>query len=144
MTDLRTLFVYGSLRPGGYYWPTIRDYIAQYDPALLTGYELWQLDDGYPAAIPGQEGVFGDLLYIRQGFEAKFFKVTDEIEQYSPQDPSSLFVRMETTAARLKRPDGPPIPTHAYVFNPAHRPYLNAHGKRMPFAEWSQFDGESE
>lgn len=133
----RALFVYGTLRPGGHYWTSIEPYVAQYDPALLTGYELWQLDDGLPAIVPGHDGVFGDLLYLRLGREERFFRLTDEIEESSPQDPASLFVRVETSVARLKRPDGPPIPAQTYVFNPAHRPYLLAHGHRSRRPEWT-------
>lgn len=140
----RTLFVYGTLRPGGRYWPNIAQFVEHYDPALLTGHELWHLDDGYPAAVVGTGGVFGDLLYVKQGKEAEFFAIADEIEQYSPTDTSSLYIRTPVTVARLRNPNGTPVPAETYVFNSAHRPYLLKHGKELPNGEWPAQADEAE
>ena len=138
MTGLpRAMFVYGTLRPGGRYWPNVSRFIEHYDPALLTGHDLWHLDDGYPALTPGTGIVFGDLLYVKFCKEQALFDVTDEIEQYRPGDEGSLYLRTSVTVARLRDPNGSPIPAETYVFNAAHRPYLLQHGRPLPDGEWS-------
>lgn len=137
-TQPRTLFVYGTLRPGGRYWPNISALIEHYDPALLTGHDLWHLDDGYPAIVAGTGRVFGDLLYVKFGRERDLFGITDDIEQFTPHDEGSLYLRTSVTVARLRDPAGPPIPAETYVFNPAHKPYLVQHGHELPDGEWNR------
>lgn len=141
MTHLaRTLFVYGTLRPGGRYWANISPFVEQYDPALLTGHDLWHLEDGYPAATAGSGMVFGDLLYVKFGREDELFTIADEIEQFDRDDEGSLYLRTEVTVARLRNPNGPPVPAETYIFNPAHRPYLLQHGRELPNGEWAPPD----
>lgn len=134
--EFRTLFVYGTLRPGGRHWRQISDFIEHYDPAMITGHDLWHLDDGYPAAMPGSGVVFGDLLYIRSGQEASLFAIADEIERFSEDDEGSLYLRTGVRVARLRNTNGPAVPAAVYLFNPAHRPFLLLHGSELQDGEW--------
>lgn len=69
-----TLFVYGTLRPpqadttpaDSRYYPTIASYIRSHQPATLHAAALYSLGT-YPAAIPGQGNIEGDLLYVDEG-----------------------------------------------------------------------------
>lgn len=132
----RALFVYGTLRPGRRYWPNICALVEHYDPAMITGHDLWDLEDGYPAIVPGRGVVFGDLLYVRSGHERELFGITDEIEQFATDDPASLYLRVDIVVARLRAPQAPPVPAQTYQFNPAHRPYLLRHGRELADGDW--------
>lgn len=132
----RALFVYGTLRPGGRYWANIAEEIEQYTPAMVSGFDLYHLSNGYPAMVDGDSEVFGDLLFIHSGREADVLRITDEIEQYVPGDSASLYVRREVLAIRLTSPEAPKIPVDTYIFNPAHKPYLLKNGTHVPGGEW--------
>ena len=144
MSETRAIFVYGTLRPGGKFWANISEFIEHYDPGLLTGYELWDLDDGYPAIVPGSGMVFGDILYVRTGKETEVLLAADDIERFKPDDPGSLYLRQQVTVARLRDPNGVPVPAHVYIFNSAHRPYLIKHGRELPNGVWRGPDQSAE
>lgn len=135
----RALFVYGTLRPGGRYWANIERCIEQYDPAMIEGFQLWDLPDGYPAIVSGNGRVFGDLLYITSGYEQEITRIADEIEEYDPDDSSSLFLRESVNAIRLRLPDRRPVPAQTYVFNPQRQSYLRQSATEVPDGDWRAF-----
>lgn len=58
MTDVPLLkvFVYGTLKPGGLYWYRFCEgKVLGTQPAKVRG-QLYQLEAGYPALLPGWEG----------------------------------------------------------------------------------------
>ncbi len=71
MTELVTLFVYGTLRPpqadtpaaDARYFSEIAEYTRQHQPATLANAALYDLG-AYPAAAPGTGTIHGDLLQI--------------------------------------------------------------------------------
>ena len=132
----RTLFVYGTLRPGGRYWTNIAHLIEDYAPASLSGFDIYHLADGYPAIVDGNGEVFGDLLFIHSGREPAVWKIVDDIEQYRPGDASSLYLREPVKAKRLRAPTLAPVAAQAYVYNPERAAYLQEHGTLLPEGEW--------
>jgi gamma-glutamylcyclotransferase (GGCT)/AIG2-like uncharacterized protein YtfP len=96
LSDL-TVFVYGTLKPGGHYWPEFCEgKVNEPVPAKIRG-ELYDLHVGYPGLIlEGVDWVQGYLLTFRS--EADFLRL-DILEGYKPRRPYS-----ENEYIRLKVP----------------------------------------
>lgn len=97
LSDL-PVFVYGTLKPGGRYWPEfcagkVKEPIA----AKLKG-ELYDLHLGYPGLrLQGEDWVHGYLLRFRK--ETDFLRV-DALEGYDPNRSYSLneYIRLKAPA----------------------------------------------
>src|SRR4051812_15277301 len=71
MSEYEYLFVYGTLRPpqantaveDSRYFSAIAEFVLAHEPASLIGAELYDLGS-YPAAIPGEGRLVGDLLQV--------------------------------------------------------------------------------
>ena len=105
LTDL-SVFVYGTLKPGGHYWPEFCEgKVGEPVPAKIRG-ELYDLHVGYPGlrcsglsgdcALPGEGWVQGCILTFKT--EADFLRL-DYLEGYEPDRPYS-----ENEYIRLKAP----------------------------------------
>lgn len=84
LSDLR-VFVYGTLKPGGRYWPRFCEgKVAEPVVAKVRG-RLYDLPAGYPALVAGgQDWAQGHLLTFRS--EVDFAEV-DRLEGYDPWGP---------------------------------------------------------
>ncbi len=84
LTDL-SVFVYGTLKPGGHYWPRFCEgKVLEPLPAKIHG-ELYELPLGYPALLRrGLDWVHGYVLTFPR--KADFAEV-DRLEGYSPVGP---------------------------------------------------------
>ena len=92
-----TVFVYGTLKPGGHYWPEFCEgKVSEPIPAKIQG-ELYNLHVGYPGLrLQGDEWVHG---YILTFTTEKDFLRLDYLEGYAPDRPYS-----ENEYIRLKVP----------------------------------------
>ena len=90
-------FVYGTLKPGGHYWPDFCEgKVAEPIPAKIEG-ELYDLNVGYPGLrLARGKWVQGYILTFSS--EADFLRV-DELEGYAPTGPNR---KMSTTASRSR------------------------------------------
>lgn len=81
LTDL-SVFVYGTLKPGGHYWPEFCEgKVGEPVPAKIRG-ELYDLHVGYPGLIlKGDLWVQGCILTFEA--EADFLRL-DYLEGYEP------------------------------------------------------------
>ncbi|MGJ8652779.1 MAG: gamma-glutamylcyclotransferase family protein [Opitutaceae bacterium] len=97
MNNNYTVFVYGTLKPGGHYWPRFCEgKVSEVVPAKVHG-ELYDLHVGYPGAFfRGADWVQGCLLSFEN--EADFLQL-DWLEGYEPQRSPS-----ENEYNRLKVP----------------------------------------
>ena len=138
----RAYFAYGTLRPGSRYWTNVAAYVAQYDPAYIDGFDLYDLPEGYPAIVAGTGRVFGDLLYVRTGEELAMARVADDIEDFDEGDPGSLYLRRQVLVTRLRGPQLPAVPAVTYVFNPHREATVEARGVRVPEGDWREFVAE--
>jgi gamma-glutamylcyclotransferase (GGCT)/AIG2-like uncharacterized protein YtfP len=82
MDSTQTVFVYGTLKPGGRYWPRFCEgKVSQVVPAKVRG-ELYDLHVGYPGVVfRGKGWVEGYLLSFPK--EADFLQL-DRLEGYEP------------------------------------------------------------
>lgn len=103
--DLK-VFVYGTLKPGGHYWPEFCEgKVLPQTPAKIRG-ELYDLHVGYPGLlVRGDDWVHGYILEF--GNERDLDRL-DYLEGYMPDRPESL-----NEYNRLKVPyydqDGEPL-----------------------------------
>ena len=80
------VFVYGTLRPGGFYFKRLVEGLGVLStPAWVSG-ELYKLDPGYPGLRPGERRVEGDVLSFD---EPSLLDQLDELEGYDPQNPEA-------------------------------------------------------
>lgn len=80
------LFVYGSLQPGGQYWPDFCEHrVEQLCPACVRGW-LYDLPLGYPALVaagcPEANWVQGYLLWLKSSTDLRNI---DQLEGYQPE-----------------------------------------------------------
>jgi gamma-glutamylcyclotransferase (GGCT)/AIG2-like uncharacterized protein YtfP len=89
------VFVYGTLKPGGFYWPHFCEgKVSSATPAKIYG-ELYDLHVGYPGVfMRGTSWVHGYILSFR---ELKDFKQLDVLEGYEPNRPleANEYVRLQ-------------------------------------------------
>ncbi|WP_309395906.1 gamma-glutamylcyclotransferase family protein [Cerasicoccus maritimus] len=75
------VFVYGTLKPGGYYWHRFCEgRVSQFVKAKVKG-NLYALPMGYPAMAPGDGWAHGYLLTLHDEAVLKGF---DTLEDYEP------------------------------------------------------------
>lgn len=78
---LTAFFVYGTLKPGGLYWPRVADLVAYYEPGQVRG-RLYDTGLGYPAAeFGGHHTIDGVLLFVVDPKVAELTAIMDEIEE---------------------------------------------------------------
>jgi gamma-glutamylcyclotransferase (GGCT)/AIG2-like uncharacterized protein YtfP len=74
------VFVYGTLKPGGFYYPRISQWVVYTADAMVRG-ELFDTGLGYPAAVFGEaDVVHGTLLYFAEATIHRALEIMDEIE----------------------------------------------------------------
>ena len=133
------LFVYGTLRPGGRYWPEVARFVERHHPAHVDGFAMWHLPEGYPAVLPTGAGdrIRGEVLWVPRGLAAAALAAFDEVEDHRPGAPDSLYDRLVVDTVGL---DGHGLcQAHIYVYHPARRDYLHAHGLPVPCGDWRAF-----
>ena len=95
----QTVFVYGTLKPGGHYWPRFCEgKVSQTVPAKIRG-SLFDLGVGYPGLMLNDFGwVHGFLLTLPH--EADFFQL-DVLEGYKADRAASQndYIRLKVSRA---------------------------------------------
>ena len=84
-----SVFVYGSLKPGGSYWDHFcRDRVLKYRPAKISGL-LYALETGYPGAVKAETGcwIFGYLLEFEND---AILPLLDEFEGFVADQPRNF------------------------------------------------------
>jgi gamma-glutamylcyclotransferase (GGCT)/AIG2-like uncharacterized protein YtfP len=139
MTSPRSYFVYGTLRPGGRYWSNVSDYIEHYEPALLEGFAIYHLPEGYPAMIADEDAsVFGDVLYVRSRCNDLVLDILDEIEGCNQPGRANLYDRLKVEVKRLGA-RMQPVVADTYVYASARHAYLRSAGTRVIHGDWREF-----
>lgn len=76
----RSVFVYGTLKPGHLRWPIVAPFVERTDTAEVEG-RLWDTGSDFPAARFGPPGVIrGVLLHLRPGVEDEALALLDQVE----------------------------------------------------------------
>lgn len=78
------VFVYGTLRPGGYFYRKLVAGRAVTETRAWVKGALYSLDPGYPGLRPGEARVEGDVLSFD---DAELMDQLDELEGYDAEDP---------------------------------------------------------
>jgi gamma-glutamylcyclotransferase (GGCT)/AIG2-like uncharacterized protein YtfP len=98
------VFVYGTLRPGGYYHRRLlAGKPVTATPAWVRG-RLYALSPGYPGLRPGENRVEGEVLsFACDGILAAL----DALEGFDPADPLSLKGEYTRGLCEAFAPEGP-------------------------------------
>lgn len=106
------LFVYGSLRKGMYNY---EKYLKGNSTFISMGYvkgELYTLQDvPYPALLPGDENILGELYEVDDRVE----KQIDELEGYQENNPQNDYDKIEMEVQMITQDMTIMIPV--YMFN---------------------------
>lgn len=127
-------FVYGTLRPGE---PNhdryLRGRIRSEEPGRLAGAVLYD-GPGYPYAVeePGGE-VCGELVDALPEAYGGLLHTLDELEEFVPCDPRSLYQRVVRDVTRA---DGTAVRAWVYVAGPTVVVRLRAQGKLIEGGDW--------
>ncbi|WP_320128585.1 gamma-glutamylcyclotransferase family protein [uncultured Sphaerochaeta sp.] len=107
------LFVYGSLLEGFFnYEKTLVGQVISCVPAKVRGKLFHQCKKGYPALIPGEDWVFGELLELSH--IEKTLPLIDEVEEYFGKDKENEYDRILTNVFALT--DNTWIEAHLYWY----------------------------
>lgn len=127
-------FVYGTLRPGEVNHDAfLRGRTVAEEPARLDGAVLYD-GPGYPYAVEEPGTVHGELITARPEEYARLLTVLDELEEYTPGDPRSLYERVARETVRTA--DGARLRAWVYLAAPPVAARLRASGKRIDSGDW--------
>lgn len=125
------IFVYGTLRPGGYYFERIcRGYALTHQPAWTRG-KLYHLPMGYPAMCQGDEKVYGDLLCFNS---TRLKNALDQLEGYQA-DRAPEFNEYNLKQINAWLPSQETLPeVWAYLMEPGK--IIKLEGTHLPNGQW--------
>lgn len=109
---MKHLFVYGTLKPGGPFYPAIEDFVLDERGATVMGY-LYDTGLGFPSIAIDDKGmeVKGIALMVADEHWDALLQETDWIEGYP-----ALYDRLETFAFLGQNDElSPAIPVTVYV-----------------------------
>ena len=127
-----SVFVYGTLKPGGYYWHRFCEAkVCGQTPARIRG-ELYDLGCGYPGAIFNGTGwIEGVVLEFKHAVD---FEAVDELEGYRPGASSKVNEYERRKVPCFSRKGDSLGLVWAYEINPH---YLNRYDARLlPDGQW--------
>lgn len=133
-SEIDALFVYGTLRPGQSNWPQIAALTLDTQTAIMRGFEMYHLPEGYPAVIGGVGEVRGTLVWPEDGARDELLQTTDRIERFAPGDETSLYRRVVAGVGHAR--------AFIYLFHPSRIDHLKRHGTRVPHGNWPAFREE--
>ncbi|MEO0408712.1 MAG: gamma-glutamylcyclotransferase [Cyanobacteria bacterium P01_A01_bin.135] len=102
--ELISVFVYGTLKPGGVNYPRYCAGALSQQPAIARGH-LYDLPAGYPAMTAPTDTAFAIYGYRLQFNDPAWLKMLDELEDYDPLRP-----RQENEYYRIQVPLVPTEP----------------------------------
>ncbi|WP_448319479.1 gamma-glutamylcyclotransferase family protein [Streptomyces sp. CO7] len=146
-TERLPVFVYGTLRPGGFYHPSyLLGRTTAEEPATLRGVVLHE-GPGYPYALEedGAEAgaraadmepgvVHGELMTLAEDGYERVLEALDQLEEYRPGDPSSLYLRAVREVTRTR--DGARVLAWVYLAAPRLAARLRAEGRVIAGGDW--------
>lgn len=117
MTDLAIVFVYGTLKVGGFFAEQFDEYRRKYFKATVYG-ALYSVNGQFPAALLGDEGVIhGEVHVYTNGIAV--LEAMNNIEGCEvPEEeghPANMFNRV-TTIAEFDN-DNAEVPVFMYTWN---------------------------
>lgn len=135
------IFVYGTLRPGGYYARKIcTPYPHHYTPAVVDG-RLYHLKPGYPGLAHGADTVRGEVLSFD---DPALLSALDRLEDYHADGPPARNLYIREHALARDPTTGRPL-GEVQLYRMTEDRIRQYNGEYMPEAEWpiERFSGEN-
>ncbi len=130
---MEKIFVYGTLRQD--FWN--HDKVFKHrmrgniEEGKLVDYSLHHLPAGYPAIVPGNDTVYGEICTLSH---SKHLKSIDLLEGYTGDPNIDLYVR-EKRPILLK--DGRVEMCWVYLY--INEDYVRSKGRYIPHGDWKKF-----
>lgn len=127
-----SVFVYGTLKPGGHYWHRFCDgRVCGQTPARIRG-ELYDLGCGYPGAVFNEAGwIEGMVLEFRQAAD---LAAVDVLEGYQAERPIERNEYQRRQVSCFSPSEEPLGPAWAYEVNPHYLYQCDA--RLIPEGQW--------
>ncbi|MBU3812124.1 MAG: gamma-glutamylcyclotransferase [Candidatus Niameybacter stercoravium] len=130
---MEKVFVYGSLRTDFWnYDKVLKNRVRQVEKGKIKG-DLYHLPAGYPAVIPGEGTVYGEVVTLSQD---KILKSLDLLEGYmgEGEGEENLYVRVKQ---KVHLEDGSQQMCWAYIY--VDEKAAKKEGKYIPYGDWKEF-----
>lgn len=130
------IFVYGSLRSDMFnYNKLLNGKVYKVYKGTIKG-RLFHLDNkGYPAVIPGNENIFGELMELKD-FN-KSLEELDELENYTEDNNENCeYLRKEV---KVKLEDGSIEKAYYYEYNPESNINKNDNLLPVSYGDWKVY-----
>lgn len=130
------IFVYGSLRSDMFnYNKLLNGKVSKVYKGTIKG-RLFHLDNkGYPAVIPGNENIFGELMELKD-FN-KSLEELDELENYTEDNNENCeYLRKEV---KVKLEDGSIEKAYYYEYNPESNINKNDNLLPVSYGDWKVY-----
>ena len=127
------VFVYGTLKPGGRYWPQfVEGKVSASIPAMIKGTIYHLAACGYPGVILGGNAWVHGYVHVFEKRPA--MEALDRLEGFNPEvDPSSCEYIRRTVPAY--DPSGDPFAT-VWVYEMAKAKITTLGGEKLPTGNW--------
>lgn len=137
MIETEYFFVYGTFMEGFYnYDRALKGHVTSRAPARLEGVALYHMErKGYPAMIPGEGAVQGELITLDD--PEALLPLLDRIEDYRKGGADNEYDRRLTAVTNLD--SGEQVTAYAYWYR---RDDLNAPenpAQLLPGGDWRRF-----
>ena len=141
-SDVRPVFVYGTLRPGRANWAVVAPWCRRHEPAILPGFGLYALD--HPVVAPLDDrtgtgtgsGVRGDLLWLDPAAAEHALARLDAFEGVARGDAPVSYYRRASHLVHRVAGDAPES-VEAWVYVPGDALAARIEpGRRVPGDDW--------
>ena len=129
---MEKIFVYGSLRKD--FWnheKVFKHRLRKIEKGSLKDFSLYHLPAGYPAIVPGNDTIYGEICTLSH---AKHLKSIDLLEGYTGNPAIDLYVR-EKKSILLE--DGREEMCWVYLY--INQNYVKNKGIYIPHGDWKKF-----
>lgn len=127
------VFVYGTLMKGfENYKRYLEGRINRITPGRIRGL-LYHLPEGYPALLPGNELIEGEIM---EPVDENLLKTLDRLEDYDEGSSNNLYVR---EIRSISTEDGEAMNCWVYIY--VDERYAKEHGILVPDGNWRKFMG---
>lgn len=125
-------FVYGTLREGfRNYARLLEGNTTNIEQATLEGFEMYSVHDSFPAILPAEGTIVGELITIKEEIYDQVLRNLDRLEGYNPQSKdNSMYLREKREVITS---NGEKVEAYVYIWNESEP------RQKVESGDWKQF-----